>query len=232
MQPTRLLSTLVALLVLGVSTAGALAAQSIPSPYRFIEERQEIGVFAGLFHGDAGQYGFGPGPGPMSGIRYGLELTGPLGLEALASFVPTTRDVINPGREEGDRKVEEAEVALVLFEARLRFALTGRRTWHGFQPFAFIGAGLGFDAQGDQSEDLVIPPDDRFDFGTRFQASGGGGVRFLLGRRWVLRADAALLLYELQTPSGFFDEDRDLGVVPEKEWVNSTTVTLGFAFRF
>lgn len=220
------------LLLAAAPAAQPLAAQSIPSPYRFIEERQEVGVFAGLFHGDAGEYGFGPGPGPAAGIRYGIELTGPLGLEGLTTFVPTTRDVINPGRPEGDRKVEEAEVALVLFEARLRFALTGRRTWHGFQPYAFIGAGLGFDAQGAQSEDLVLAEDDRFDFGTRFQASGGGGIRFMLGRRWVLRADAALLLYELDTPSGFFDEDRDLGVVPESEWVNSTTVTLGLAFRF
>lgn len=232
MLPKRIPLALVAVLAAGVPAAAPLAAQSIPSPYRFIEERQEIGVFGGLFHGDAGRYGFGPGPGPLSGLRYGLELSGPLGLEGLVSFAPTTRDVINPGREEGDRKVEEAEVALVFFEARLRFALTGRRTWHGFQPFAFVGAGLGFDAAGDQAEDLVLPEDDRFDFGTRFQGTGGAGVRFLLGRRWVLRADAALLLYELETPQGFFDEDRDLGAVPEKEWVNTTTVSLGFAFRF
>ena len=46
----------------------------------------------------------------IAGVRWGLDLSGPLGLEAVGSWVSTTRDVINPRRQEGDRKVGEADV--------------------------------------------------------------------------------------------------------------------------
>ena len=212
---------------------GPVAAQSIPSPYRFIEERQELGVYSGTYWGDTGQFDLGPGPGVMAGLRWGIDLSGPLGLEAVGSWVSATRDVINPRRQEGDRKVGEADVGLVNLDARLRFALTGRRTWHGFQPFVFAGAGVAFDALGAQAADGQLPEIERYDFGTQFTGTAGLGSRFLLGKRWVLRLDAILLLYEVDTPRGFLDNPNlELGPIPESEWVSPTTVSLGFAFRF
>jgi hypothetical protein len=220
---------------LAMAAAGIpLAGQSIPSPYRFIEERQELGIFAGTFWGDPGRYDLGPGTGVVGGVRYGIDLSGPLSIEGVGSVASATRDVINPRRDEGDRKVEEAEAALLFLEARLRFSLTGRRTWYGFQPFLFAGGGVAFDIQGNQAEDELLASVDRFDFGTQFLGTTGAGARYLLGRRWVIRADATLYLYQVDTPGGFLDPDRnlDLGTVPESEWVSSTSVTLGFAFRF
>lgn len=209
------------------------AAQSIPSPYRFIEKRQEGGAFVGYFSADPGRFGFGPKSALAAGVRYGLELSGPLGLEGVATFVPTERDVVNPARDEGDRVVgEPAEVSLLFIEARLRFALTGRRTWHGIHPYIFAGAGLGLDVQGRQQEDEVLLEDDRFEFGTRFIGSTGAGVRLILADRLVIRADAALQLYQLKTPGGFQDPDRNLGTVPDSEWMSGKSITLGLAWLF
>lgn len=215
-------------------TAGAARAQDIPSPYRFIEKGQEAGLITGYYNLDRGRFGFGPESGFAIGARYGFEVGGPVALEATAISIPTTRSVVNPARIEGDRVVETADVALVTLEARLRFALTGRRTWNGLNPFIFLGAGLGFDAQGDQSEDQVIGAEDRFDFGTKFLGSAGAGTRIFLTNRLAARVEGGLLLYQLGTPSGYSNPDRnlDLGEVPEDEWVSGTHLSIGLSFLF
>lgn len=233
MRRSLIPSLCVLLLSALAAVGGPVEAQSIPSPYRYIEERQELGVFTGTYWGDTGQFDLGPGPGVMAGVRWGIDLSGPIGLEAVGSWVSATRDVINPRRQEGDRKVGEADVGLLVLDARLRFALTGRRTWHRFQPFVFAGAGVAFDVLGAQMADGELPEIERYDFGTQFAGTAGTGFRFLLGRRWVLRADAILLLYQVDTPNGFLENPTlELGPIPEAEWVSPTTVSLGFAFRF
>jgi hypothetical protein len=209
-----------------------LAAQTIPSPYRYIEERQEVGVFVGHLSSDQGLFGYAPAPGMAVGVRYGLELAGPLGLEGIVTSLPTTRDVLHPGRAEGDRKIAEADALLTAVEARLRFALTGRRTWHGLQPYVSTGIGIAFDAQGYQNEDDLLVEGDRFDFGTRFTGSLGGGARVLLGSRLALRAEATMILWKLGVPDGFRDEERGFEDVPDDEWVNNGGLSLGLAWRW
>jgi hypothetical protein len=153
-------------------------------------------------------------------------------VEGVVTMLPTTRDVIHPGRAEGDRKIGEAESLLTAIEARLRFALTGRRTWHGLQPFVFAGGGMVFDAQGYQAEDDLLAPEDQFSLGATFMASMGTGVRLMLGERFVLRGDASLSLWKLDVPAGFQDPDRDLGDVPEDEWTSSSGLSVGLAYRW
>jgi hypothetical protein len=232
MLPFPTLRSLCVTVAAAALVAAPLHAQSIPSPYRFIEKAQEGGIFVGYFDTDAGRFGFGPKSAVYTGIRYGLELAGPLGLEGVASVVPTDRDVINPGRDEGDRVVDVAEATLLFVEARLRFALTGRRTWNRLQPFASAGIGLGMDVQGSQREDQLLLEADRFDFGTKFVGSFGAGTRVILGRNFTVRVDASVLLYQLSTPNGFEDPERDLGNVPESEWVAGRGLTLGLSYRF
>lgn len=224
-------SSLCALAALTAWASSPAGAQSIPSPYRFIEEGQEGGVFIAHMSTDAGRFGFGPKSGLAAGVRYGLELAGPIGLEGVATLAPLKRDVVAPGSV-GGAALEEAETALVFIEARLRFALTGRRTWHGMQPYVFAGAGAGLDARGSQNEDQLLTDVDRFDFGTKFVGSAGGGARITLPGRFVLRLDAGLLLYQLGTPGGFQDPVWDLGDVPDNEWVAAKTFSLGLAYRF
>lgn len=222
------------LLAAAVSAALPTAAQgqSVPSPYRYIERGQEASLFTGWFSADRGRFGFGPGEAALFGGRYGVELTGPLALEGVLSFLPTTRDVVHPGRVEGDRVVGEADVKLVIFDARLRFTLTGRRTWHGISPHVLLGGGIAMDVEGDQREDLFIEEPDRFDFGTRFTGVFGAGARYFLAERWVVRSDAYVTLYQLGVPPGYSDPDRSFENVAEKEWVNAGALTVGVSWLF
>jgi hypothetical protein len=213
--------------------APTLHAQTIPSPYRYIEHGQEAGAFVGWLSADRGRFGFGPGPGLVLGGRYGVELTGPLALEAALTTFRTTRDVVNPARAEGDRVVGEADVALVLIEARLRFALTGRRTWRGLQPYVLTGGGISFDVEGTQRDDVLeLEERDRFDFGTKFTGSLGAGARWMVGDRLTLRAETLLNLWKLGTPAGFQDEERGFEAVPDSEWANARGVTLSLTWRW
>jgi hypothetical protein len=208
------------------------AGQTIPSPYRYIEERQEVGVFVGRLGSARGLFDYGPAPGLSFGARYGLEVSGPLGLEGIVTVLPTTRDVIHPGRAAGDRKVGEAEALVTTIEARLRFALTGRRTWRGLQPFVVVGGGMVFDAQGYQAEDDLLAPEDQFGLDATFMATMGTGARLLIGEHLVLRGDATLSLWKLDVPVGFEDPERDLGDVPESEWTSASGLSVGLAWRW
>ena len=222
---------LLALLALLVGSAG-LQAQSIPSPYRFVEKGQEAGVFAGHFSAAKDRFGLGPKSAPAFGARYAVGVSGALALEGLVTMSAAPRDVINPNRVEGDRVIEEAETLLTLLEARIRFALTGRRTWHGLQPFVLVGVGVGWDSQGAQAEDALLAEEDQFDFGTKFTGSFGGGFRYMLTDRFHIRGDATAMLYQIGVPDGFRETDLNFGDVAESEWVTSQMFTLGFAFRF
>ncbi len=222
---------LLAVLALLVCSAG-IEAQSIPSPYLFVEKGQEAGVFSGYFSASKDRFGLGPKSAPAFGARYAVGLSGALSLEALATMAATPRDVINPNRVEGDRVVEEAESLLTLLEARIRFSLTGRRTWHKLQPFVLFGVGVGWDSQGAQAEDALLPEEDQYSFGTKFTGSFGTGFRWMLTDRFHLRGDVIALAYQVGVPDGFKEDGLGFGDVADSEWITSRMLTLGFAFRF
>jgi hypothetical protein len=206
--------------------------QSIPSPYRFFETRQEAGVFLGVANQGTGRFGYGPSPGLSVGARYGIQLGGPFGLEAVVGYHPTTRDIVDPTRVEGDMVVGEADANIMSFDARIRFSLTGDRSWRGLSPFALIGGGMAWDAAGESEADDLVLPGDRFEFGSRFMTVLGGGVRWFLTERILIRADLTLTMNRLETPKGFLDPDRGLTGVGEKEWVSGPAFSIGTAFHF
>ncbi len=227
----RLLVTLALTLVLLALPSDA-AAQVIPSPYRYMEKGQEASLFGGYLATDPGRFGFGPGDLQQLGARYSVALSNAFSLEGLASTMFGPRDVVNPNRIEGDRVIEEAELRLISLEARLQFALTGRRTWRRIQPFVFAGAGVSFDTLGDQDEDFLLEERDRFSFGTRLTGSFGGGFRYSVTQRWMLRVDGGLFLYKLGYPIGWRDVTLGFEGVPEDEWLSAKSISVGLAWRF
>jgi hypothetical protein len=206
--------------------------QTIPSSYEFFETRQEAGVFMGVTNQGTGRFGYGPSPGSILGARYSINVGGPFGLEGVLAYHPTTRDLVDPSRDEGDRVVGEADAKLVSFDARLRFSLTGDRTWKGIHPFLLTGIGLAWDVALDPPENELLLPDDRYEFGTRFVALFGGGARWFLTDRILLRGDVFVNMYQLKTPRGYLDPSRDLTGVGEKEWVSGPTLSIGTAWHF
>ncbi|HUF76534.1 MAG TPA: hypothetical protein VMM35_09665 [Longimicrobiales bacterium] len=216
----------------GSIRADEAAAQDISSPYRFIEERQEAGFFAGYMSAKTGRFGYGPSGGLWLGGRYGLELSGPLSIEGVAGLVRGTRDIINPRRPEGDRIIGEADALIPTVEGRLKLSLVGRRAWRGLSPFLVTGGGVAWDVAAAPEADEPLESDEVFDFGSSFFGTAGIGTRWYVSERFTLRTDAIFSLWNISTPVGFGDPELDSGPVQEGEWVRGLSITGSLLFRW
>lgn len=225
-------NSLPALLALTLVGAPALSAQTVPSPFRFIEGRQEAGPVFGIVDAGTGRFGYAPEGGLMYGGRYAVELSGPLSLEGVATLISGERDVINPGRVEGDRVVGRSDVQIATVDARFRFSLTGDRMWHRLSPFIVAGGGVAFDVAGDSPADENLLPEDRFDFGPSFYGTTGLGLRWFVTDGFALRADGTFSLWKVGTPPGFSDPVRGFENVEEGEWLQSLGLTISTLIRW
>jgi len=229
MSVHRIVATAVVLLI---SSRSAAAGQTIPSPYRFFETRQEFSASGGRISPGTGRFGYGPGPGQMTGVRFGLELSGPLSVEGVVSWIPTTRDIVDPSRPVGVRTVGSADVQLLSADVRFKLSLTGQRTWHNLNPFLLTGAGMVRDMAKVSPVELDLAEDDRFEFGTSFMGVLGGGLRWFVKDPWIVRVDAGLRLWKLNAPNGFRLVERGFGDVGTSEWANATSVSIALGYRF
>lgn len=228
----RIVIRAVALALLVGAAPGVARAQTVPSAFRFVDTRQEAGLFAGTSSMAKGRFGFGPGGGSTVGARWGIELSGPLGFEVVGGVISGQRDIINPARVVGSMKIGEADALAGIADARLRFTLTGDRTWHRLAPFIVAGGGIAFDLSGDAELDEELDADDRFSFGTSFFGTTGAGARYALTERLALRGDAVFSLWKIATPPGFSDPDRNFESVEKSEWVSGLHLTLSAVIRF
>ena len=89
-----------------------------------------------------------------------------------------------------------------------------------------------WDIAGVGEDDALLLPQDRFVFGSKFVAILGGGLRWLMTERLLVRGDFAVTMNRLQTPEGFLDPERGLTGVGEKEWVSGPSFSIGAAFHF
>ncbi len=232
MRPLAPLRLALALLLAAVIQPAPASAQRIPSPYQFIETRQEVGGFGGYLSADTGPFEFGPEGGLLTGVRYSIELSGPFSLEGVGSVMAGERSVVDPRRAEGSRIIGSADTWLTSLDARLKFALNGRRTWHGLGPYLTAGGGFITDLAGDDALDLELEEEDRFSQGASFLGVLGGGVRFFPSERLMLRTDLEGRFWKIETPSGFSDPDLALPNVERDQWISGWGFTLGAAWRF
>lgn len=228
----RKLARALAAVALVAVVSSRSAAQTIPSAYRFVDTRQEAGVFAGQASASKGRFGFGPAGGPVLGARWGIDLTGPLGFEAVASVISGTRDIVNPAIVVGNRRIGEGDARVGTVDGRLRLTLTGDRTWHRLAPFFVAGGGIAMDLGSSTALDEQLASDDRFEFGRSFFGTAGGGVRYFLTERLALRGDAVFSLWKIDTPPGFTDPDRGFTSVDQSEWTSALHLTLAAVIRY
>jgi hypothetical protein len=224
----------ITLLVGAFAVPREAAPQSIPSPFAFVEERQEVGPYAGYLNAGTGRFGFGPKGGAVIGGRYGIDLSGPLALEVGAGFVSGTRDVVNPARPEGSRVIGEADVLLTTIDLRLRFGATGARTWHGLLPFLALGGGIVFDNEDPSlTETTALDADEVFDMGTKFFGTVGPGIKWHVTRNLAVRTDLGFTLWKVDTPPGWGDPQYAIPSVPESgEWASGLSLTGSILFRW
>ena len=220
------------MLIAAVGLPLTAQAQTIPSPYTYLERRQEIGPFSGVMNVEEGRFGYAPSGGTPFGVRYGIEVTGPLSFEGVVGVVDGTRDVVDPGRAEGDQVIGQADALISTIDARLKFSLTGRRAWHSLSPFIIAGGGIALDLAGSSELDEVLLPEDVFEFGSSFFGTVGLGTRWFITDRFALRGDGIFSLWKIDTPPGFSDPSRGLGVVSDSEWLRGTTFTVSLLYRW
>ncbi len=214
------------------AVAAESSAQTIPSPYRFVETSQETGAALGFLRPSRGRFGFGPGPGQVIGGHYQVRVGGPFSLQGVVAYMPTTRDVIDPRRDEGDRKIGEADATIASADARLHFTLTGDRTWNRLAPHFVLGGGVAFDMAPGQAIDGDLEGDDRFEFGPSFLGVLGIGFSLFVSERIVFRGESIATYWKLNTPRGYLRVDRELGSPGESQWVNGVGFSFGAAYRF
>ncbi|MDT8370314.1 MAG: outer membrane beta-barrel protein [Longimicrobiales bacterium] len=214
-----------------VATA-PLAAQEISSPYRFVESNRELSFSVGAIGGAEGRFGLGAEDGVGFGAKVGFTLSDLLGVDFGLGYADLTRQVIDPTGEEGPVSVGEASVTQITIDARLRASLTGRRTWHRLQPYIFMGLGLRGDFADDQEADFAVAEEFRAETSTKFMVRGGVGMRFIPGQKWVARVELGGLLYRIDTPPGFSNEELGFEQVEKNEFVSPATLEFSLGFLF
>ncbi len=234
MRITRFLPALLAVLgamVLPMSPQSA-AAQTIPSPYTFVDTRHDVGIIGGVASENRGRFDLGPGGGPIVGVRYGFHLSGPFAIEGSGYFIDTDRRVRNPLGENGIEDRGSTRSLVGGMDGRLRFTLTGDRAWHNLAPFLQLGGGLAGDVltRSDLEEDL--PSDSRFNFGPSLVGILGAGTHWYPRDRIGVRIEVLTHIWKLGTPRNFFELQEELGSIPEQEWTGVNGIVLGGSFRF
>ena len=215
-----------------LTLASTAASQTIPSPFEYLERRQEAGVFAGTMSVGSGRFGYAPSGGSVFGARYGLELSGPLGLEGSVGLIDSKRDVIDPSQIEGNRFIGKTAEPLIVVDARLRFSFPGRRMWKRLSPFLTMGGGVVFGAGGDETLDQSLLPEDVFSFGSSFFGTLGLGNRWFVTDHLAVRADGVFSLWKVETPPGFSDPMREFEEVEDAEWLGGSTFSVTLLWRW
>jgi opacity protein-like surface antigen len=226
-----------------LTAAAPAAAQTITSPYQFVDRGQGLFAYVGYVVTDRGTIQTGPDSGATVGIGYSIRVSGPFAFDARIAYLPTSRTVydrqdagLDPEAIRADPRVGlvergTADLSLLLTDASLRFDITGPRTWNKIQPYALLGLGGAFRmaAEHEAEEDIRTDVDLRVRFRNGFTGHFGGGLEYHMTPRATVRLDARNVLLRLQVPSGFITPAR---VIDDREWVQSANLSVGLGFRF
>lgn len=237
--------TFLVVLALGLAWPVATQAQRLPSPYRFIEPKQDLGISISYIWADPGTAGIGPKAGPAIGIRYTRRLSRPLSITPQVFYFRTERDVRDPSLEEGQEDDGNGSVLvgtegldILLAAGRLNLNLTGARTWHRLVPYLLGGIGIAIEMSGATScpgaaPDCQITARERFDFGTSFLMQIGFGTVWMPRQHFSLRIEALDNIWRIKTPNGYIDPGVTVRPIPPaSDWTNNWEIGLTLSYWF
>ncbi len=201
------------------------------SPYHDVR-RGGVGVLTfGYLGGSRGSAGVGISNGKTGGIRYEV-LFGAIGASLGVAYGRTNRFVVDPkdSLSSPTRKTGPFPNDVVLVDAGLQLALTGRKTWRGFAPY--VGGALGVAISG------AAPRDSSgYRFGTKFTIAPNAGLRWYPARRLSVRGDFRLVLWKLNYPLSYkvpaSDGSRVLPLTAAfTDWTAHPWATIGVGWTF
>lgn len=208
-----------------------MAAQDIDSPYRFVDENQQVNAFIGGISTERGTLDLGPESDLAYGLRYGIRLAGPFSVEASATMFPTARAIQDTTISGADTTLAptgaEAALTIGIATANLRFDITGPRTWYRLMPFTLIGVGGAFVLSEEDGLDEDLAANVRYDFGTRLVGELGIGLEWIPTDHLSVRLDGRNMLWKIKAPVGLQTLD-----APTEEWVQNFLLSAGVSFRF
>jgi hypothetical protein len=227
-----------ALLALAAAPLGAQVGYTPPeSPFQDIEYRQELTAFGGYLRAASDEAGVAPQSGPAVGLRYELRIGGPAQLYVRAMRAASERRLLDASAADPTARITGSRSeALYAADAGISLNLTGQKSWHGLVPLVNVGAGIASDFEGD-ADRQTDSTQRGYKFGTPFALSFGGGVRWVPGGRFQLRADVTDYLYQVKYPASFFTAPTGLTPVlgpdvKQNQWKNNLAFTLGASVLF
>jgi hypothetical protein len=188
-------------------------------------------MIVGVLQENRGSLGIAPGGGILFGARYAIEISGPFAAELSGYLVPTERTVFTPQDNVGIAPFGEASLMLAAIDARIRFTLTGDRTWRDFAPFATAGGGIVGSFGNLSSFDRDLIPANRVDFGPSLLFVGGVGTRWIPGDRFTLRAEGTYHFWRQGTPPGWVTVEEELEGQLGEEWLAVPGLLIGVSYR-
>lgn len=198
------------------------------SPFRDLEFKQEATVFGGYYIAGKDPAGVAPQSGPMAGIRYEVAVGGPAQIVARLARVMSERRVIDPLQPIASRDLGVQSWPLYLVDVGMSLNLTGQRSYRGVVPVIYAGVGLVTDVNKQVDEDP-------YNLGTAFAFSAAGGLRFVPGGRFQMRADVGTWLYQIKYPTAYYGITSDNTSVLESDqaknfWKRNFGLTLGASY--
>jgi len=218
------------LTLLAIAPAGAqVGYPPTQSPYTDLEYRQELTPLFGYSRARTDPAGILPQSAFMVGLNYEVYLAGPVSFTTTYAHTFSDRNVVDPTKPKATRSLGTESANVNSLEVGLAVGLTGRKSWHSIVPQ--IRAGVGILQSGAKDEASG------YKFGTPLAISFGGGLKFVPGGRFQLRADITEHLFKQTYPDSYALPASDrTAVISESTsrrfYTHHTGLTLGVSYLF
>lgn len=199
------------------------------SPFVDLEHRQELTLTGGYVRTRHDPAGILLKSMPAFGARYEWTLTGPLAFSSDVMAGVGERDLIDPRKAAASRFLGTAKNAVVAADIALALNLTGTRSWHRLVPQVRGGIGVLHSGAKDDSTGYA--------FGTPFAFVFGGGVKYVPGGRFQLRADVTNRVFKQSYTDAYYRLATDNtavlpGTTKRSFYTHHTALTVGLSYLF
>jgi hypothetical protein len=216
-------------LLAAIPAAAQVGHDPESSPYRDLEHNQELTWLFGYDRARHDPAGVAPRSAALTGLRYEINLTGPLDFSVDLTRSFSERTKLDPAKPLATRVVGTQAAPIYAADLALALDLTGRKSWKHLVPQLRGGLGVVSSSAKDDSSG--------FSFGTPFAFTFGGGLKFVPGGRLQLRADLTDRIFKLSYPDSYYRKASDNTSVlddptPRSFYTHHTALTVGVSYLF